>query len=849
MNIKTALLYGIIWGIAVASCTTPQKTTSTQTTTAEQPIEGRQQSLEVIEEPSGEVSEYRAERTKKFDLIHTRLEVSFDWENRRMPGKATLQLRPYFYEQDTLVLDAKGFDISAVEIVNGDVTRDARYDYDGLELRVPLDRKYTRKETLTLKVDYTAKPYEREIGGSAAITEDRGLYFINHDGADPEKPRQIWTQGETEANSCWFPTIDAPNQRSTQEIYITVDDNFTTLSNGDLVYSQVNGDGTRTDYWKMDSSHAPYLFMMAVGEYAVVEDEWNGVPVNYYVEPAYKDYAKDIFGNTPEMMTYFSELLDYPYPWSKYSQIVVRDYVSGAMENTTASVYMEDVQLTRRELLDESYEYIIAHELFHHWFGDLVTCESWSNLTLNEGFASYSEYLWEAYKYGENAAQNKLYQELNTYLSEAETKKEDLIRFYYKDREEMFDSHSYAKGGLILHMLRDYVGDDAFFASLSHYLKKNKFKDVEVHHLRLAFEEITGEDLNWFFNQWFLAKGHPVLKVEHSYVDSLSLLHVSVSQIQDRNEIPIYRVPVDVEIWQGNTREHQVLWVDKAENEYTFSVSQRPSLFLFNSDEDIVAEVIHKKDNEELVFQALNAPNAIARLKAYEILATDTTGEMNPVFHRGLSDSFDDIKRISIAYAQQDPQLVDEWEEEILKLTAKGHDTGVRSDALFALYENFGPKYSELYTEAANDSSYLVAGTGLHVMLQSLESQEEMDTLIGRFLDESNINIVLPLASHFIGSRDTTRYDWYERQLKAGGVEAKYYLLRMLGQYVIVSRPERVEDGINLLYQYAKNDPRYYLRIAALQSLQFFEDHELARQRLEELKASETDERVKRFLN
>ena len=344
---------------------------------------------------------------------------------------------------------------------------------------------------------------------------------------------QVWTQGETEANSCWFPTIDSPNERMTQDIYITVDNKYLTLSNGLLKESINHGDTLRTDHWTHQIPHAPYLVMMAVGEFKVVEDKWRDIAVNYYVEKEHLPYAKSIFGNTPEMLEFYSNKLGVDYAWQKYHQIIVREFVSGAMENTTAVIHGDFFYKTDRELLDDDDEATIAHELFHHWFGDLVTCESWSNLPLNESFANYGEYLWFEYKYGPDKADHHGYSETQGYLRESMEKQVDMVRFDYNDSEDMFDRHSYNKGGRILHMLRKYMGDDAFFAGLKLYLETNKFKTVEMHQLRLAFEEVTGEDLNWFFNQWIYSSGHPELKIDYSYNADEKLQLITVEQLQD----------------------------------------------------------------------------------------------------------------------------------------------------------------------------------------------------------------------------------------------------------------------------------------------------------------------------
>ena len=222
---------------------------------------------------------YNASHKRENDLLHTKLDLRFDWQNEQVIGKATLTMKPYFYPLDKVTLDAKGFEFNKVSFEGSDVP--LKYDYDGQQVTIHLGKTFKRDQQYTLFIDYTATPAAG--GGSAAISSDKGLYFINPKVEEPGKPQQIWSQGETESNSRWFPTIDKPNERCTDEIYLTVQDRFKTLSNGVLVSSVENGDGTRTDYWKMDMPHAPYLFMIAIGEYAVVHDEWDGKSVDYYV--------------------------------------------------------------------------------------------------------------------------------------------------------------------------------------------------------------------------------------------------------------------------------------------------------------------------------------------------------------------------------------------------------------------------------------------------------------------------------------------------------------------------------------------------------------------------------------
>jgi aminopeptidase N len=434
---------------------------------------------------------YRASATKINDLVHTKLDVKFDYTKAWMNGKAWITLHPHFYATDSLSLDAKAMNINEVAMVKGGKNIPLKYTYDSTSLRITLDKMYKANENYTIYIDYVSKPNDHVWPKS----DSKGLYFINSTGKEKDKPTQIWTFGEPEHNSSWYPTIDKPNQKTTDEIILTFHSKYVTLSNGLLVNQKNNGNGTRTDTWKMDLPFAPYLLFFAVGNYSIVKDSYKGKEVSYYVEKEYAPVARKIFGLTPEMIAFFSKITGVDYPWPKYAQIVGRDFVAGAEENVSATLHAEGAQQDARQLVDgNNWESTIAHELFHHWFGDLVTCESWSNITLNESFANYSETLWFEHKYGKDEGDAWNYRAMKTYLDNSADTAKNLVRFYYNDPQDVFDNISYPKGGRILGMLRNYVGDSAFFKSLNLYLTNNKFKSAEAQNLRLAFEEITGKD-------------------------------------------------------------------------------------------------------------------------------------------------------------------------------------------------------------------------------------------------------------------------------------------------------------------------------------------------------------------
>lgn len=563
---------------------------------------------------------YRGSYTRKTDLINTRLDLSFDWDSAYVHGKATIQAKPYFYATDQLLLNANGFRINNVSLVNSYDKKPLLYTYDGKILSITLDKVYNNDQNYTVFIDYVAMPNKLKIGEDISSSGDRGMYFINQDGKEKNKPKQIWTQGETECNSNWFPTINDTQEKMTQELNITVPNDFVSLSNGTLEFSTLNGDGTRTDSWRQEQVHSTYLTMLAVGNFTITKDKWRNKEVNYYTEPAYASTAKLVFGNTPQMMEFFSVKLGVDYPWDKYSQIVVRDFVSGAMENTSATVFYEGLNMSEGQYIDQNQDDIISHELFHHWFGDLVTAESWANLPLNESFATYAEYLWDEFKNGRDHADFKGFQDMSIYIGNKSKDNVDVIRFDYADREHMFDEISYQKGGRIIHMLRKTVGDAAFFKALNLYLTRNAYKSAEIHDLRLVFEEVTGTDMNWFFNQWFLSSGHPVLDIQNAFDPEKKEVSVTIRQNQDLSKTPLYRIPLAIDIYFNGKVERKEIVLDKQKQSFIFPVAALPDLVNVDAEKYILAEKSEVKTLQQYIFQYEHAPLFMDRLEAVIML-------------------------------------------------------------------------------------------------------------------------------------------------------------------------------------------------------------------------------------
>ena len=658
----------------------------------------------------GQNQVYRAEREKVFDLIHTKLKVDFNFNEETMNGEEWITLKPHFYSQNQLVLDAKGMLIHQVELNNSSLN----FKNDDYFLTIDLPRAYKKEEELTVYIKYTARPNKVKQNGSLAITSAKGLYFIDPRDEDPNKPTQIWTQGETEASSCWFPTIDAPNQKTSQEIYITVPNKFVTLSNGKLENKTNNADGTRTDFWNFKQKHAPYLFFMGIGEFEIIKDFYKNIPVEYYVEKKYAPYAKEIFGDTPEMIKFFSEITGVEYSWNKYAQIVCRDYVSGAMENTTAVIHGEQANQVSGQLIDKNVqENTIAHEIFHHWFGNLVTTESWSNLALNESFANYSEYLWREYKYGKADADAHLYNEVANY-KKGENDTKNLIRYHYHDKEDMFDAVSYNKGGAILHMLRNYLGDEAFFKGLNKYLTDNKYGTAEVHQLRLALEEVSGKDLNTFFNQWFMGAGHPELSVSYDFNKIRKTVTVNVIQTQSK----AFSFPLTIDVFEGRKAKRHKVFVEGRDASFNFPFDEMPDLIQVNADGVLLCDITENKILSDYIFQMKNVEFYEYKREALlEVAKKQDDKKAFDAIENALNDPYYKIRILALEHINLINKSTKKRAiEKIKSLAQNDPKTLVRATAIETLGKLTDPTLQPIFEKGFSSPSYAVIGKSLVAM-------------------------------------------------------------------------------------------------------------------------------------
>jgi aminopeptidase N len=721
---------------------------------------------------------YQETPAKINDLVHTKLAVSFDYKKRYLYGKEWLTLKPHFYPTDTLRLDAKGMDLKNISVAKNGKNYPLKFSYDSLTVAIKLDKVYHNNESYTLYIDYTAKPNELKTSRK----HGKGLYFINPDGTEKNKPTQIWTEGEPESSSVWFPTIDKPNQKTTSEIAMTVPAKYVTLSNGRLASQKINADKTRTDTWKMELPNAPYLFMMAVGDFAIYKDSWRGKEVSYYIEPKYAPYAKDIFGFTPDAMSFFSKITGVDYPWNKYAQITVRDYVSGAMENTTAMVTGEGAQATKRELVDRIHnDFGSIHELFHQWFGDYVTTESWSNLTLNESFADLGEILWAEHRYGQDAADEHIQEGLQGYLGSPQNATKNLVRFYYHDSQDVFDGVTYQKGGRILNMLRHYLGNDAFYKGLNIYLTTNAFKNAEAQQLRLAMEEASGLDLNWFFNQWYYGAGHPELNISYSWDETNKKQSIYLQQTQSGQ---IFTFPFAVDIYVAGKKERHQVWMRSKADTLTFTLPLKPDLVNVDGDKLLLAKKTDHKTLEEYAFQYEQAPLYLDR---YEAIEAATSSQKTPLGQRillsALKDKYFGLRLKALRAINMDNDTIRTAAYPLIVDIAKKDDNPLaQAQAIVLLGKYRKPTDLELLKQALKSQSYTVQGAALWAINQ-INPTEAM-TLAPLYEKDNEGDLTNALFTVYTANAGDDKWDYIFTFYMSRFQESRYKLTEKFAAYI-----------------------------------------------------------------
>jgi aminopeptidase N len=638
--------------------------------------------------------------------------------------------------------DAEQMEIHRVTL-NG---RDLRFEVRPATVAITLDRPYSSRDTLSVAIDYSCRP-------------TRGLYFVQPDSGYPDKPRQIWSQGEDMDNHFWFPCYDFPNDKATTEMIVTLPANYTALSNGALVgVTENKNEKTKTFHWKENTPHVSYLVMLAAGEYTVLHDRVGNLSLEYYVYPHHVDDAHICFSETPRMIRFFNEKIGFTYPWEKYAQVLIRDFVVGGMENTSATSLADGATVyDARARLDNSPVSLIAHELSHQWWGDVVTCKDWRHLWLNESFASYFDPLYFEYSVGRDEFDYQMYNAQQRGIGvDKRLGRKPIVSV------GSYGENVYPRGASVLHMLRFVVGDELFWKSINHYVTKHQFANVETNDLKVAVEEATGLNLYWFFNQWVYGAGYPVFDVSYRWNDTSRTVDLHVRQTQKIDSLTgIFRTPVDIEITtlRGSVT-HRVTLVS-GDTVLTLPVPAKPTLVIFDRGNWLLKELKFAKSPEEWLTQAEFAPNPVDRLRGLQALSAlpDSVPWTAVLARIAVSDRFWAVRREAVVQLGRH-RTADETSRSNIRhaLLAASRDqrSSLRADALGQLSKFRDPEVIARLREALTDSSYLVVAAGLRSFARA-DSTNALPLLLAHLSVPSHGNIIAITALRSLQGVDSVR--------------------------------------------------------------------------------------------
>ena len=531
-------------------------------------------------------------RSRDYDLQSVRTHLWFDLEQHGIRGETTQTIALLRDNVSQIKFDSVELKIDSVTLDG----KPAKFSVAPNELDVALTAPGKRGDHHEFVIRYNGRP-------------KKGLYYVFPDKSYPDRPKEIWTQGESEDTRYYIPIYDYPNDRITSEMLLTVPATWITISNGKLISEKTEADGSKTWDWKQTQPMSTYLISAVAGEFVEKKEMWRGIPVRYVVPRGDEDKIDSTFARTKEMLDLFSDKLGVKYPWDQYAQSSVDDFVEGGMENASATT------LTSRGLVnpklaseeEQGSDSLDSHELAHQWFGDLVTTKDWADIWLNEGFATYFEHYWTEQRYGSDGAAYEFWRDQSQWNRQKRLFTAPIVNRNSDDSLE-FAGNIYTKGGWVLHMLREKLGDEDFFRGLHHYLEVNRGQNVVTADLQKGIEQATATNVDKFFQQWIYGAGAPQFSITCTYDDAAHQVKLNVKQTQKvENFVGLFDVPIDVEIATANGKKTFPIEVAKADETFTFAADGVPLMVLFDKGDKILKTVEFKRDAPTLIYQLKNA--------------------------------------------------------------------------------------------------------------------------------------------------------------------------------------------------------------------------------------------------
>jgi aminopeptidase N len=652
----------------------------------------------------GNPERYRAPRS--WDLTHQQLEIRPRFSDKAILGRTILYVKPLLNPLEPLIIDAKNIEIQEISSIPKGVID--HFGYDSAAVHIDFKKSLVREQdSIGVVITYTAYP--------PSLT---GLHFVDPTGVDSELPTQIWTLGQPEDNSWWVPTIDRPDERITHELFLALPDSMTAFSNGVKLYARKNpGDSLTTHYWRMDKAHSPYLIAFAAGNFSTETVLQGNVRLTYAVEPVFKRRASAIYGVTGPALSYFESVLGMPYPWPAYTQVAVREFAAGGMENTGCTILFDGVQNDSRADADFDHQDLIVHELAHQWFGNAVTCEDWPHLTIQEGMVTFFEFRYRQQTHGINRMKIQIIENREEYFDQAEMVRHPLVFKNYEDPYDVFDAHTYNKGGQVFWMLYNLIGEEAFFKGLRMYLNAYSGKTATIEDVQLMMEQASGNSLERFFRQWMYGAGHP--EIETSWEATKNGAAVTLKQVQDKIRQPVFELVTSMDVYtlDGQCETIPLHWRG---NDTTIAIQtgkKKITDILFDPESILLAVLKESSLQENAIISRLKNPDPIIRFRTMKMIENEENPPSEAVLTLLKTIAAKDTESFNRqrAFELLEPFLQDESVRLLALKTANGAEksSGVRLAALRLLALDTSAPARSLRETALRDTSYLVASEAM----------------------------------------------------------------------------------------------------------------------------------------
>jgi len=640
----------------------------------------------------------QSERSRSYDALHYRIKLNLNIDAKSFAGETTVTVSSLRDGLDVCVLDAEEFSVTSVL---SDYGAPLRFEQSDKELKVFLARPCKFGEIASFTCFYSGRDPKK------------GLRFAEE---TPDNPKLAFSDSFPDNVHHWFPCFDYPNDKVTNELIVLAKSGYKVAANGRLdSVVEDKAAGTVTYHWSQELPHSTYLIFFAAAPYVVVRDFYKTLPVNYWVYPQDEKKAFPTYGKTPKMIEFFNKTFGYDYPWQKYDQISVPS--GGGAESTSATAMTHRIMVDEKDEPDFSAIGIVSHELAHQWWGDLITLRSWAHTWMNESFGTYSDYLYFRFERGDDEGAVNLLGKLNGYLREAKTRYiRPIVSDRYDKPGDMFDSHSYPKGALVLHMLRTIVGDEPFFATIRHFLHRYAFDAVDTSDFIRSVKTVTGQNFDWFFDQWLFKPGHPVFDIKSEWDETRKVVRLKVAQVQDfAKGIPVFRIPVAVKIVTAKGKDTKKVWIREREETFEFPAETKPLLVRFDEGNTLIKEVSFPKELDELLYQLKN-DDVIGRMAA----AGEIVGfKDDPKAAAGLAasaqgDPFWAVRRTAVESFAKIPSS---RPHAVLKTVCQDRDSAVRTAAVLALGDLKDRGLVEFYKEMfRKDTSTRVRAEALRAL-------------------------------------------------------------------------------------------------------------------------------------